>query len=304
MKLYRLLLAIASMPQLRAVLLAVSLSLGFALSPVNYTPAYAQSSTNRAAVLVGQQPGSRINVRSAPSTTASVQHFGLVGDAVNVLQERRGPDGYTWFLVQFPNSRVTGWVRGDFVQLSDSSGSSSLQTLPNADGVQFRALTYQRAESISAPALEAAIVRELSGNTTGIRYLYNTIDLNDDGRDEVIAYLLGSSVCGTGGCTTMIFQPTGLGVYRLVSRLTIVNNPVVVSDGKTNGWRDLVLHVAGGGAQSGYHVLRFNGSTYPSNPSTAPRVPQGTIVTGSAVIANQISPGVGIALPSRPLPTQ
>lgn len=92
----------------------------------------------------------------------------------------------------------------------------------------------------------------------------------------------------------LIFQPTGARSYRLVSRHTLINNPIVVSHTKTNGWRDLVVYVAGGGARPGYHFLKFNGSTYPRNPSTAPNVPPNTIVSGNAVIADKIAPGVGL----------
>ncbi len=94
----------------------------------------------------------------------------------------------------------------------------------------------------------------------------------------------------------MIFKGTGSGSYKRISQHTLVNNPIVVSNKKTKGWRDLVLFVAGGGAKPSYHSLKFNGSTYPSNPSTAPMLPQGIIVTGTAVIAEQISPNVGTPL--------
>lgn len=274
-------------------LIAIGLNTSFSNLAAISVRASAQTLASRTATLVGQDQGSQINVRSRPSTSAPIQHYGLVGDSVTVLQETNGSEGYTWFFVQFP-SQATGWVRGDFVALSNrpSSPDRPVETLPNVEGIRFRALTYERAESIDAPALEVAIARELSGKVANIRYLHNAIDLNGDGRYEVIAYLVGSSTCGTGGCTMMVFQGTGAGSYRLISRHTVINNPIVVSNATTKRWRDLVVYVAGGGA-SGYHVLKFNGSAYPSNPSTAPRVPQGTIVTGNAVIADKISSGVG-----------
>lgn len=173
---------------------------------------------------------------------------------------------------------------------------AEITTLPNVDGVRFRALTYDLANTLDSPALEAALRRELAGRVAGVRYLYNQIDLNGDGRSEVIAYLLGRSLCGSGGCTMMVFQPTGQGTYRLVSRHTVVNAPIVVSDATTQGWRELVLYVAGGGAQPTYHVLKFDGKTYPRNPSMAPTVRQGTIVTGRAVVANRLQPGVGFVI--------
>lgn len=174
-----------------------------------------------------------------------------------------------------------------------------IQTLPNVDGIRFRALNYELSETRSHQWLEQAIRRELPG-VANVRYLYNSIDLNGDGRDEKLVYLVGSSTCGTGGCTMLIFRATGQG-YSLISRHTIVNNPIVVSTKKTKGWRDIVLFVAGGGAKPSYHTLKFDGSAYPSNPSTAPQVSPGTIISGTAIIADQISPGVGIVL-SNPAP--
>ena len=54
-----------------------------------------------------------------------------------------------------------------------------------------------------------------------VRYYYNRVDLDDDGTPEAIVYLVGSYTCGTGGCTAVIFTPTGQD-YRLVSRLSLV----------------------------------------------------------------------------------
>ncbi|MBE9013099.1 SH3 domain-containing protein, partial [Pseudanabaenaceae cyanobacterium LEGE 13415] len=66
--------------------------------------------------IIGQTPGSRVNLRSAPSTTASSPSYGLVGYQVVALQQARGDDGRIWYFVEFP-SKATGWVREDFVDL-------------------------------------------------------------------------------------------------------------------------------------------------------------------------------------------
>jgi tetratricopeptide (TPR) repeat protein len=68
------------------------------------------------AQLVGQSSGSKVNVRSAPSTRSNSPHYGLVGDRVTALQQSQGDDGQTWYYVRF-SSGATGWVRGDFVEL-------------------------------------------------------------------------------------------------------------------------------------------------------------------------------------------
>jgi hypothetical protein len=80
-----------------------------------------------------------------------------------------------------------------------------------------------------------------------VRYYYNRVDLNDDGQSELVVYFVGSYTCGSGGCTTLIFTPTGQD-YRLVSKLTVVNAPILVTPQKTAGWKDLVILVSGGGA--------------------------------------------------------
>jgi hypothetical protein len=279
-------------------LIAIGLNLGFSALPAIYVPAYAETTIGRAATLVGQDRDSQINVRSSPSTSAPIQHYGLVGDSVTVLQETADVDGYTWYFVQFPTSQATGWVRGDLVALSNSYSDNDhpIETLPDVGDIRFRAVTYEHAESSNAPELETAIARELSGDVAGVRYLYNVIDLDGDGRYEVVVYLTGSATCGTGGCTMMIFKIVGNGNYALISRHTLVNNPIVVSNTTTNGWRDLVVYVAGGGAKPSYRILKFDGSTYPSNPSTAPEVSPRTIVTGNAVIADKITPHVGLPI--------
>ncbi|MGI0486919.1 SH3 domain-containing protein [Pantanalinema rosaneae CENA516] len=74
------------------------------------------------AMLSGQQPGSRVNVRSQPTTNASAPHYGLVGDRVEVLDSAQGySDNYTWYYVKF-RSGATGWVRGDFVTFVSGQG--------------------------------------------------------------------------------------------------------------------------------------------------------------------------------------
>ncbi|MBD1845948.1 hypothetical protein H6F89_21550 [Cyanobacteria bacterium FACHB-63] len=171
----------------------------------------------------------------------------------------------------------------------------SIEPLPNVNGIRFRALTYQRSETRSGEGINAAIRREFP--TGEIRYLYNNIDLDGDRRSEVVVYI--TSDCGSGGCPMLILQATGNG-YRTVSRHTLVNNPIVISNTRTNGWRDIVLYVAGGGAKPSYHILKFEGSTYPSNPSTAPEVTPGTIVSGSAIVSDKLSPNVGIVLGEAP----
>jgi hypothetical protein len=103
-------------------------------------------------------------------------------------------------------------------------------------------------------------------------YLSAFVDLNGDGTPEVIVYLMGPW-CGSGGCTTLVLQERGSS-YRVVSRITITQLPIRILHTKTRGWRDIAVRVQGGGIQPGYEaLLRFDGTSYPRNPSTLPAKP-------------------------------
>lgn len=74
----------------------------------------------RPGVLTSNDPGTRINVRSQPTTAASSPHYGFAGDRVEIIRETMSSDGYTWYYVEFLNSGARGWIRGDFVRASGS----------------------------------------------------------------------------------------------------------------------------------------------------------------------------------------
>ncbi|HKR23938.1 MAG TPA: hypothetical protein VJS15_01660, partial [Allosphingosinicella sp.] len=97
-------------------------------------------------------------------------------------------------------------------------------------------------------------------------------DLNGDGRDEALVSLRSGLFCGSGGCALYVYTPAGA-AWREVAELTIVNAPVRLLDTRSSGWRDLGVHVRGGGMDLPHEArMRFDGRTYASNPSMAPRI--------------------------------
>ncbi len=178
----------------------------------------------------------------------------------------------------------------------------SEMALPRIEGVDLRSVRVLAAETAANPALEAAILEVYPdavtrGNGAPTRYQYNRVDLNDDGRAETLVYLSGPTACGTGGCTALILESEG-DRYRLVTQLSLVRPPVIVSEDKTWGWRNLILYVSGGGARPSYRLLRFNGSTYPSNPSIQPELPIPSTVRGTAYLGDR--PGGDRSIGDRP----
>jgi hypothetical protein len=61
-----------------------------------------------------------------------------------------------------------------------------------------------------------------------------------------------------------VLIPTGISVNR---------PPFRVSPRSTNGWRNLIVHVSGGGLQAHDAELAFDGTSYPSNPTVPPARP-------------------------------
>lgn len=112
-------------------------------------------------------------------------------------------------------------------------------------------------------------------------------DLTGREPPEVIVYLQGPGMCGSGGCEMMILQPLGRS-YRLVTETSITKLPIRELPTKSHGWRDLAVWVGGGGAKPGSAVLRFNGRRYPENPSMAPR----TSSKGGRTLISETDEGV------------
>lgn len=114
-----------------------------------------------------------------------------------------------------------------------------------------------RLTQLYADDLKIGIVDSLSR-----KFIFFEFDLNEDGSKEILVGLTGPYFCGSGGCTQFILNAEG----EVISRFTVSDYPVTISTDKSNGWRD--LFILSGGA---YRVVKFDGKTYPSNPSLLPK---------------------------------
>jgi hypothetical protein len=162
------------------------------------------------------------------------------------------------------------------------------------------------AEAPAAPAaaqltdadLGAAIRAAVAMDVGDARYFDSTVDLNGDGVAEVVVYLAGPMVCGTGGCPMFVFTP-GPDGYRLVSQFSVVRPPVRISPRSSQGWRNLVVGVGGGGLAAGSAELKHDGTGYPSNPTVAPAEPLADL-EGTGILIPEFgsyTEGKAIALP-------
>lgn len=122
--------------------------------------------------------------------------------------------------------------------------------------------------------LEKAI-RKWNGTDSAdeVRYHYNKVDLNGDKKLDAVVYNSGKTACGTGGCDMLIFKGVGKG-YQLVTQMSVSRTPLVVLSTKSKGWKNLAMLVSGGGIKPYYSFLKFNGKTYPENPTVEPEIPK------------------------------
>lgn len=118
------------------------------------------------------------------------------------------------------------------------------------------------------PAAVAAIRQSLESSDPA-RYAAAEVDLNGDGRNEVVAYITGAGMCGSGGCSAVILTPNRSG-YRVVTQTSVTQLPIRVLTTRSHGWLDLAVGVGGGGLHAAMARLKFDGTSYPDNPTDAP----------------------------------
>ncbi|BAZ42589.1 hypothetical protein NIES4101_85580 [Calothrix sp. NIES-4101] len=173
--------------------------------------------------------------------------------------------------------------------------ASPSKVLPVVRGINFQNIEYINSENKRNPEIDQAM-RALVGEVSkSVRYYYNRVDLNGDRNPEIIAYVVSKHVCGKGGCPTMIFQKTAPG-YKLISQILVTNQPIIVTDKKTNGWQDMIFLTSSGGTKTNYWLVKFDGKRYPESPYLGQELAANLTVKGKAYIADDMTTYSGISL--------
>jgi SH3-like domain-containing protein len=242
----------------------------------------------RLGVVVARIPGSAINMRINPDRTAAVVQTLSSNDSVTILNRSTLlNESYRWFQVRA--KQMTGWVRKDLVHLLNPFTIP----LPIVNGVTIQSRPRPWLMDID-PAIEAGIRAVLRvGASDRIRYMYRPLDFDGtSSKGLMLVYLPG--IGGTGGSTMLVLQARATG-YQLITRMSVVQQPVVINNQSTNGCADLIVFTAGGGSAAAYRRLRFDGSSYPTNPTVEPALPAGTVAEGIA-LASRITPDLAAPL--------
>jgi hypothetical protein len=159
--------------------------------------------------------------------------------------------------------------------------------------IDFSNVKYEK--SVREKDNELEKVLEIEKIKKSTKYLYNYVDINNDNKKYAFVFLSSADYSGTGGSTALLFINKG-NVYVKDTRFTLVNNPVIISDSRTNGRNDLIMFVSGGGSKSHYVILKYNGTEYISNPTKAPELDNSSKVSGIAIVSDDISKYKGIEL--------
>lgn len=139
-----------------------------------------------------------------------------------------------------------------------ASAETTAQGQESKDRATTNALQTTLRDYLSSP---------LFGDDDSITYSAGFFDLNRDGKVEVLVYLTGRSLCGSGGCVVLVIDCTGTS-YKVMQKITVVHPPIRVLSSRSHGWNDLRVTVRGGGIQVDRQVvLKFDGARYPSNPT-------------------------------------
>ena len=156
-------------------------------------------------------------------------------------------------------------------------------------------------ESQPDPVLEEALraaapdyKRSILGSGREARYVFGRVDLDADGREEVLALTMGPFFCGTGGCTLYLFRQTDKG-YSLIDSFPRSRLPVIASPSKTAGWHDLIRLESGGGVPPAYVRYAFDGEKYVEQE----RLPAEPIPEGARLLDGSYSYAAGFPLPPR-----
>ncbi len=134
---------------------------------------------------------------------------------------------------------------------------------------------YEDAPDIPDTVLYESIQKlvEQANGPANSRFDYTRIDLDGDGRRDALVYLRMpySHWCGQHGCTLLVLK-AGMESFEYVSYVQPIRPPLIVSENRSNGWKDIMVRVDGRWSETKDVALKFDGRVYPSDPAEQPPV--------------------------------
>lgn len=127
-------------------------------------------------------------------------------------------------------------------------------------------------ESLGDAAIAAAIRADADANggfSESPRWLMRRIDLNGDGTEEAVAYVIDRNFCGSGGCSLYVLTQQG-GAWTISDEIGPAQLPIWQLDPGADGWAALGVSIRGGGAKPAMMSVPHDSNGYADNPTVAP----------------------------------
>lgn len=160
--------------------------------------------------------------------------------------------------------------------------------------MRLRILAAIAALAIASPALAADKASVIDYLKTHLEQTDNTrvnigfADLNGDGNDEAVVFVVGPYWCGSGGCNALVLTPED-DSWKQIAETSVSSLPIGMLDSQSNGWKDLTISFSGGGLPPGIGQMKFDGTKYPRNPTSAPEVKDiGTVIIAEDDAAEEL----------------
>ena len=108
------------------------------------------------------------------------------------------------------------------------------------------------------------------------------VDLNGDGRQEVLVYMDGALWCGPHSCDLFIFTPARDGGWRLLQELSLAKAPITLLASRSRGWRDLGFYYSTSLAPGDRRALSYGRDGYRLSPRRLRPREEGRVLIGDS----------------------
>lgn len=176
--------------------------------------------------------------------------------------------------------------------LKDETSSDSNNSENNIILLENERIAAVLSEKERNPQLEEVLKEKYNLNQEAakkIRYYYNYVDLDEDGVNEIIAEVVGvGSKSNEEDEDNVVIYKDINGALKEVDDFKLRTNPIIISDEKTNGWRNIIIESSDGGSEKKYAVLKYDGDDY-SDVNESEIIGGIKDISGVAIISNDIS---------------
>ncbi|MBC2852473.1 MULTISPECIES: hypothetical protein [Cetobacterium] len=190
-------------------------------------------------------------------------------------------------------------ILGSLILTLASCSNSNLESTPKAVEINKNqnyspSMAIKNSETIRNVGVENAILEayNLQRGIDPVYYSYVKIDLNSDSVPEYFVYAYGPMLSGSGGGSALILNSD----YKEISRFTLVQTPIIINNHRTKNWKDIIMTVSGGGATPATAIMKFDGKTYPLNPSLQPTLGTHDYIDGVKIFTENISKNQGFKI--------